>query len=85
MHLRSCVITLLVVYPVFLTAGFLFYRYLQKTKPSPLPPGHPRARFVKPWRFVMFVILLPLAAMLSFAVFGWLDPLFHAIQHWRFS
>ncbi len=83
MYLRSCIITLLVVYPVFLATGIVFYRHIQKTRPNPLPPSNPRARFVRPWRFAMYIVLLPLAVTLSLAALGWLDPLFHLIQALR--
>lgn len=79
MTLSACIITLLVVYPLFLAAGVWFFRYIQKTRPNPLCANDVRTRFVKPWRFVMFVVLLPLALTGALAVLGWLDPLFYLV------
>jgi hypothetical protein len=80
MGLRSCVLTLLIVYPAFVLAGYRFYRHMQKTRPDPLPPGDPRARLVKPLRFLLYVALLPLGLTLSLAILGWLDPLYHLVR-----
>ena len=79
MTLSACIITLLIVYPLFLAAGMWFFRYIQKTKPNPLRANDMRTRFVKPWRFVMFVVLLPLALTGALAALGWLDPLFYLV------
>lgn len=76
---RACVITLLIVYALCLAAGVAFYRYMQKTKPQPCPPGDIRNQYVKQWRFVVHVILLPLAVTLSLGVMGVLDPFFHIV------
>jgi hypothetical protein len=79
MHIRPCILTLMIVYPLFLAAGVWFYRHLQKTAPRPLPDSDPRSKFIKPWRITVFVVLVPLATTLSLAVLGWLDPLFYKI------
>lgn len=83
MHLRSCIITILIVWPVLEAAGYWFYRHMQKTQPSPLPAGDPRAPHVGKFRFLIFVVLMPLVVTLSLAILGALDPLFHLIQRLR--
>jgi len=80
MSLPACIITLLVVYPCFLAAGYWFYRTMQKRKPTPFPAGDVRNKMIRPWRIAVHVVLLPLAATLSLAVLGGLDPLFFAIR-----
>lgn len=77
--MAACILTLLVFYPITIAAGYGFYRYIQKSKPNPIAQTDPRYRFIRPWRFVMFVVLLPLALTGSLAVLGILDPLFYLI------
>lgn len=83
MHLRSCIVTILIVWPLLEAAGYWFYRHMQKTQPNPLTAEDPRAPHVKKFRFVVFVVLMPLGVTLSLAILGALDPLFHLIQHSR--
>jgi len=80
MSIPACILTLLLVYPVFLGAGIWFYRYMQKTRPQPMPPGDPRNKLVRLWRLAVHVVLLPLGATGSLAVLGWLDSLFYFIS-----
>lgn len=75
--LRPCLITLIIVYPIFLMAGIAFFRHVVKNKPHADPA---RNRSLAALRFMLFVVLLPLGALLSMAVLGWLDPLFHLVQ-----
>jgi hypothetical protein len=79
MTLKSCILTLFIVYPVFGALGYWFHRYIQRTRPNPLPPGDPRIKILRHLRFALYVILLPLGATLSLAILGALDPLFHVI------
>jgi hypothetical protein len=83
MWLKSCTLTLLIVYPVFLAAGVWFYRYMQKTKPQPFPAGDKRNNLVRIWRFSLYILLLPLGVTLALAILGSFDPLFHFIANFR--
>lgn len=82
MSLSACIVTLLVVYPVFVIAGYAFYRYVQRKSPVPYREGDPRNRIIRPMRFAMHVLILPLGATLSLAILGLLDPLFFLIRSW---
>jgi hypothetical protein len=83
MTLRSCILTLLIVWPVLEALGIWFYRHMQKTKPNPLPESDPRAKYVKQFRFLLYVVLMPLGVTLALALVGALDPLFHLIKAMR--
>jgi hypothetical protein len=68
LYLRPCLLFLFFLWCFFAGAGWLFYRWRQRAVPQPFRDGDIRNRFVRPWRFIMFVILLPLAAALSTAI-----------------
>lgn len=75
--LRPCIITLLIVYPVFLAAGVWLFRYMVRTRP------HRDVRRNKSFtilRFLIYVVLSPLGCVLALAILGWLDPLYHLVR-----
>lgn len=76
----ACILTLMIFYPLTLGAGVWFFMRLQRINPHPVPEKDPRYNLVKPLRFMIFVVLLPLAFTLSLAVLGLLDPLFYLIR-----
>lgn len=84
LHLRACVCTLLIVYPLFLLAGVMVYRWVIK---QPLSPKlHPmQVKLLKPLRFLIFVVLMPLAITMALGVAGALDPLFFWIRDHFYS
>lgn len=75
--LRPCVLTLLIVYPPFLAAGYFFFRHVVRRHPHPNAARDKQLRLL---RFMMFVICVPLGAVLSMAVLGWLDPLYNIVR-----
>jgi hypothetical protein len=81
--MKSCIVTLLIVYPIFLSSGIWFYRHIQKTKPHPFPAGDRRNNSVWFLRFALYILLLPLGATLALAILGTLDPVFHLIVNLR--
>ncbi len=83
MWIKSCIVTLMIAYPVFLAFGIWFYRYTQKIKPLPFPADDRRNRTVGPLRFTLYVVLLPVEVTIALAILGWLDPLFHFIKNIR--
>ncbi len=77
LELRPCVLTLLLVYPVFLVPGILFFRSIVRNKPL---ADARRNRQLTIIRFFIFVVLAPLGAMLAVAVLGWLDPVYFYVR-----
>lgn len=75
--LRPCVLTLLIVYPPFLAAGIFFFRHVVRRHPH---PDAARNKALKIVRFLMFAVCVPLGAVLSLAVLGWLDPLYNIVR-----
>jgi hypothetical protein len=49
--------------------GFWFYRFTQKKWPFPPSEGDVRWRFVRPWRFAVYVLLMPVALTCALAIF----------------
>lgn len=80
MSLPACIVTLFVIYPVLAIAGYAFYRFAQRRHPAPYREGDVRNRLIRPLRFTMYVVLLPLGATLSLAILGLLDPVFFLIR-----
>ena len=76
-QLRPCVITLLLVYPVFLIAGLLFFQHLIRNHPH---KDAGRNKLLTPLRFALFVLLIPVATVLALATLGWLDPLYFMVR-----
>ena len=76
--MRPCIETILIVYPFFVMAGMSFFRAVTKKSPH---KDAKRNRALIALRFMLYVILLPLGAVLSLAVMGFLDPLFFLIKN----
>lgn len=68
MYIRKCIKFLFLLWLVFLVFGVWFYRFANRRWPHPLPETDVRSRFVKPWRFVVYILLMPLALTCSLAV-----------------
>jgi hypothetical protein len=83
MNLRSCILTLLIVWPVLEALGVWFYQYIQKTRPQPLPENDPRSKYVKHFRFLLYVVLMPFGVTLALALIGALDPIYHLVRAMR--
>ncbi len=75
--LSSCIITLIIVYPVFLIAGILFFQKIIKSSPH---KDYKRNRQLTILRFLLYVVLLPIGTVSALAVLGWLDPLFFLVR-----
>lgn len=69
MFIRKCSLFLFLVWLVFLFIGYCFFRFVQKRWPDPLSGKDVRRRFVKPWRFVIYVLLAPIALTCALAIF----------------
>ncbi len=69
MYIRKCIWFLLILWLFFLAGGVWFYRFANRKWPQPMPEGDIRNRFVKPWRFVVYILLMPIALTCSLAVF----------------
>jgi hypothetical protein len=80
MALRSCILTLLVVYPVMEAAGVAWFMRMVRKHPHKDPAGNRRVTVL---RFLLYVVLLPLGVTIAMAILGWLDPLFFMIRAWR--
>ncbi len=78
-ELRPCITTLLIVYPSFLLAGAWFFCHVVKKHPHKDPV---RNKLLTPLRFALFVVLIPIAAVLALAVLGWLDPLYFIVRQY---
>jgi len=76
MSLRSCIVTLMVVYPVVEAAGVGFFLWVAKTRPH---KNAARNRRLTVLRFLLYVVLMPVGVTIAMGVLGWLDPLFHLI------
>lgn len=80
MTVPPCILTLMIVYPPLLAAGWWAFRYFHKANPRPFPEGDMRNRTVGIFRFLLFVALFPLGILLAAGLMGWLDPLFWLIR-----
>lgn len=69
MFVRKCILFLFFIWLIFLAAGWRFFRFTQKRCPDPFPKSDIRHRFVKPWRFTVYVLLLPVALTCAVAIF----------------
>ena len=69
MYIRKCTWFFLILWLLFLAVGLWFYRFTNRKWPQPMPEGDVRNRFVKPWRFVVYILLMPVALTCTLAVF----------------
>jgi hypothetical protein len=77
LYLKPCILTLLLVYPFFLLAGVACFRYCKRHYPHKDPKRNELLTFL---RFALYVVLMPLGALLAAAILGWLDPVYHLVR-----